>query len=102
MTRVYSLEKMLGQILKPKKPVIHEDRSCYREFRSLCKKHGIKYKVANDFYIDLEAPDGSTFCFGHWADWGESLAALEEVIQEGHLGNPNETWSYFVKEGEKK
>ena len=108
MTRVYSLEKALGQLFGPRKlaPTEFElkrkrqDQAVYRMFRALCKKHGITYKIAPDCYIDLVAPDGSTFCYGHYGDWSETLTRLKQIIETGREGS--ETWSYFVKEEETK
>jgi hypothetical protein len=102
-----TLEKALGQLFGPGKLAPTEFKlkrkrqdPVYRMFRALCKKHGITYKIAPDCYIDLVAPDGSKFAYGHYGDWSETLTRLEQVIETGREGL--ETWSYFVKEGETK
>jgi hypothetical protein len=82
----FSLDELLGNLFRPpRKPKSKADPD-YGKFRRLCKKHGLTYTVADDGYVDVDAPDGARFTVGT-GYWDERLGRLEEILETGYYDN---------------
>ena len=78
----FFLDEVLGRIFgKPRKPKRKADPD-YGKFRRLCKKHDLTYTVADDGYVDVEAPDGTRFAIGE--NWDQRLPRLETILETGY------------------
>ena len=94
----FFLDEVLGSIFgKPRKPTRKADQD-YGKFRRLCKNYDLTYTVADDGYVDVDAPDGTRFSIGE--GWDQRLSRLEGILETGYdSGNGELAWPARAGDG---
>jgi hypothetical protein len=94
----FFLDDVLGKLFKQPKPKRKADPD-YGAFRRLCKRHGLTYAIANDGYVDVEAPDGARFAIGQ--NWDQRVSRLETILETGYdPGHGGLSWPTRAKDND--
>jgi hypothetical protein len=95
------LDDILGNLFRPPRKPKRKADPDYGKFRRLCKKHGLTYTVADDGYVDIDAPDGASFSIGE--NWDQRLIRLEMIIATGFdSGHGRVAWPAKVEASEEQ